>query len=461
MRVAPRLRWDAEAFFSRWAAPLPRPYEVAAANAELSALVRLAAKLPEMSERTILHADMDAFYAAVEQRDDPSLRGKPVIVGGLGKRGVVSTASYEARRFGVHSAMPGAIAHRLCPDGIFVRPRMDVYVRVSQEIREIFSRFTPEIEPLSLDEAFLDVTGSRLLFGDGAAIAREIRRLVELRTQLTVSIGVASSKYVAKVASDLDKPDGLTLVPRGGERAFLRELPIKRLWGAGKVAQSKFERFGLRTIGDVQDFGERSLVAAFGEQAGRHYWRLAHGDDERPVVRGRAAKSISHECTFGDDLVGREHAHAVLLELCEGVGARLRAQRLFAQTLRLKLRFPPFETKTRQLAIDPASAADRVLHELAKQLYDAAVPEDERPIRLLGVAADKLIPQDRVRQGSLFVRRESREERVLDAFDTIRERFGKGSIAHGGIHLRRKPSGPEGHDGSGNEHEETSSGQEP
>ncbi|HMQ24223.1 MAG TPA: DNA polymerase IV, partial [Planctomycetota bacterium] len=228
--------------------------------------------------RTILHADMDAFYAAVEQRDHPEWRGKPVIVGGTSKRGVVATASYEARAFGVHSAQPGTIARRLCPDGIFVAPRMDVYVAVSQRIQAIFADFTPEVEALSLDEAFLDVSASRLVFGDGPAIAQRIRERVRAETGLTISIGVASSKFVAKVASDLDKPDGPVVVAPGDERAFLRPLPAQRLWGAGKRTQALLGAHGIRTIGDVQDLGQASLRSIVGEHAASHFAQLAVGE---------------------------------------------------------------------------------------------------------------------------------------------------------------------------------------
>lgn len=395
-------------------------------------------KLP----RTILHADMDAFYAAVEQRDHPELRGKPVIVGGAGRRGVVSTASYEARRFGVHSAQPGSIARELCPDGIFVAPRMDVYVGVSRQIRSIFEDYTPLVEPLSLDEAFLDVSGSALLFGDGEAIAREIRRRVHAETQLTISIGVASTKYVAKVASDLEKPDGLTVVPRDGERAFLRPLPIKRIWGAGKRTQSRLHELGIRKIGDLQDVGEASLIAMLGESSGRQFWCLANGIDARPVVSERGAKSISHETTFGEDLFGREQASAVLLGLAEGVGSRLRASELVAQTVKLKLRWPPFETVLRQRSLDTPTDDDRVLHRCALELLDkelATTPE--RGIRLLGLGAAALRSTDEgASQAGLFDEGPDKHKsaQALRAMDSIRERFGKGVIGHGAARAPRR-----------------------
>lgn len=399
-----------------------------------------------MTERTILHADMDAFYASVEQRDEPSLRGKAVIVGGLGRRGVVSTASYEARRFGVHSAQPGSIAKRLCPQGVFVPPRMHVYAAISQQIRAIFADYTPLVEPLSLDEAFLDVTGSELLFGDGASIARDIRQRVFEETQLTISIGVASTKYVAKVASDVDKPDGLTVVPRGEEKRFLATLPLARLWGAGKRTQERLHTAGLRNIGDIQGFGEASLVALLGERSGRHFWQLAQGIDPRPVIAERGAKSISHETTFGEDLVGREHASAVLLGLAEGVGSRLRASGLVAGTIKLKLRWPPFETVLRQRSLDVPSDEDRVLHRCALELLDIELKANpQRGIRLLGVGTAQLRPaQAGYRQVGLFDEGPDRQKsaKALRAMDAIRERFGEDSIGHGAARRARNSESP-------------------
>jgi DNA polymerase-4 len=282
--------------------------------------------------RTILHADLDAFYASVEQRDRPELRGKPVIVGSDGPRGVVATCSYEARKFGVHSALPGSIARRRCPQGIFVPPRMRVYVEIARQVRAIFESVTPLVEPLSLDEAFLDVTGSARLFGGGVSIAKKIRADVLAQTQLTISIGVASNKYCAKVASDLDKPDGLTIVPRGGEAEFLAPLPIRRLWGAGPKTQERLESLGLHTIGEVATCEEKRLRRVLGEEGTAHFKRLALGLDDRSVAPSQAPKSISHEQTFGHDLEGDDAAHAVLLALSESVGMRARAQGLQARS---------------------------------------------------------------------------------------------------------------------------------
>ncbi len=381
--------------------------------------------------RTILHGDMDAFYAAVEQRDEPRYRGKPVIVGGLGKRGVVSTASYEARKFGVHSALPMAVARRLCPDGIYVRPRMEVYAAISRTIRATFEEFTPVIEPLSLDEAFLDVTGCRMLFGDGASIAKELKQRVHARTGLRISVGVAQSKFVAKVASDLGKPDGLLVVPPGTEIDFLGRLPVRRLWGAGKKTQARLIQFGMRTIADLQRAGEQSLVAHFGPTMGGHYWRLCRGLDKRPVESARHAKSISHEVTFADDLTDTRECHAVLLELSEGVGRRLRSAALVGRTVKLKLRFPPFETLVRQVKLEVPSDDDLVIHRHARALFDQV--RGGRPVRLLGVGSSDLEEANAARQLGLFDGDRDKGRDVLRAMDEIRDRFGESAIQHGGV----------------------------
>lgn len=370
---------------------------------------------------------MDAFYASIEQRDDPALRGKPVIVGGLGNRGVVSTASYEARRFGVHSAMPTARARRLCPDGIFVVPRMQAYAEASARVRAVFDRYTDLVEPLSLDEAFLDVTGSRRLFGDGPTIAADLRRRVREATDgLTVSVGVASTKFVAKVASDLDKPDGVTVVEPGGEREFLAPLPIARLWGAGPATQKRLADVGIRRIGDLQTRDAASLAASVGPSLAEHLVRLARGDDVRDVVPGRPPKSISHETTFGLDVSDDARLDAVLLKLSEDVGRRLRARGLVAGTLKLKLRFPPFRTVSRQLSLDPPSCEDRVLVDRARELVRRCRRPGE-PVRLIGVGTSDLAPQGRARQAELFGQASTGASEVspIDAtLDAIRDRFG-------------------------------------
>lgn len=374
---------------------------------------------------------MDAFYASIEQRDDPALRGKPVIVGGEGKRGVVATASYEARKFGVRSAMPGGRARALCPQAIFVTPRMDAYAAVSEQVFRIFERYTPLVEPLSLDEAFLDVAGSRALFGDGAAIAARIRADVRGETGLTVSVGVATSKYVAKVASDLRKPDGLVVVPEGGERAFLAPLPVGRLWGAGPVTQKRLLDLGIGTIGDVQRMAFEQLAAAVGGAAAEHYHALAQGLDPREVEPERDAKSISHETTFHDDVRGDEELRRVLLELSEAVGRRLRRHGIRGEVVRLKIRFPPFETHTRQRKLGAPTDDDMAIYRTAKALLHEARP-GSRPVRLIGVGVAELTSGPQPRQASLFDEPQARERsrNLLRAMDAIKDRFGDDAIRH-------------------------------
>jgi DNA polymerase IV len=375
--------------------------------------------------RTVLHADMDAFYAAVEQRDRPELRGKPVVVGGIGPRSVVSTASYEARKFGVRSAMPGAEARRKCPHAIFVAPRMDVYAAVAAEIRAVFESYTDLVEPLSLDEAFLDATASRALFGDGESIARRLKNDVRRKTGLTVSVGVASNKFVAKIASDLRKPDGLVVVPFGSEEAFLDPLPVSRFWGAGAKALERFATLDLRTIGDVRRRSEGDLVAAFGATTARRFFEQARGLDRRPVVPDREAKSIGRETTFETDVVSGDVLRATLLKLCDDVGRRLRADGFAASTIRLKLRDPDFTTRGRQRRVEPTSD-DAAIYKVARDLFDA-LWDKRTGVRLLGVSAASLSTETAV-QGRLFESEDKKGSRVAVAVDRIRERFGKASI---------------------------------
>jgi len=384
---------------------------------------------------------MDAFYAAIEQRDRPELRGKPVIVGGSGKRQVVSTASYEARKFGVHSAMPGVRAKQLCPHGIFVVPRMEVYAAVAAQVREVFGRFTDLVEPLSLDEAFLDVTGSRALFGDGPTIGARIKAEVKGATQLCVSVGVATSKYVAKVASDLRKPDALVVVPPGTERAFLAPLPVSRLWGVGAVTQQHLERAGLRTIGDVQARTEAQLVAAFGKNLGEHLYVLSNGLDLREVETERAAKSIGHEMTFVEDLTSTDEVHETLLQLAEMVGRRLRREGVRGTVVRLKLRHPDFTTLVRQRKVAP-TADDLELYHTARELLHGCW-NGKPGVRLLGVTAASLVGHEVLVQRGLFASLPKKREQVLRAMDAIRDRHGENAVRHGGERRHTTPWGPE------------------
>ncbi len=384
---------------------------------------------------------MDAFYAAIEQRDRPELRGKPVIIGGAGPRQVVSTASYEARKFGVHSAMPGVRAKQLCPHGIFVVPRMEVYEGVSAQVRAVFDGFTDLVEPLSLDEAFLDVTGSRALFGDGETIARAIKHEVLRATGLCVSVGVATSKYVAKVASDLLKPDALVVVPPGEERTFLAPLPVSRLWGVGAVTQQQLERAGLRTIADVQRRSEAELVQAFGQSLGPHLFVLANGLDPRQVESARAARTIGHEMTFAADLTCADEVRDTLLQLSQMVGRRLRREGLRGTVVRLKLRHPDFTTLSRQRKVAP-TADDLELHRTACELL-ASCWSGRPGVRLLGVTAASLVGIDAPVQGALFAAPPKQRDRVLAAMDRIRDRHGEGAVRHG-VRPPTTPWGPDG-----------------
>jgi DNA polymerase-4 len=376
----------------------------------------------------ILHADMDAFYASVEERDRPELAGKPVIVGGPPeKRGVVSAANYVARRYGVHSAMPSATAHRLCPQGVYLPPRIGHYADVSRQIRDIFERFTPLVEPLSLDEAFLDVTGSEHLFGTPADIGRQIKQAVRTELRLVVSVGVAPNKFLAKIASDLKKPDALVVVEADKVQEFLDPLPVERLWGVGKQSSKVFQRLGIHTIGQLRLCPPDVLQARFGS-SGEHLWELAHGRDDRPVVPEREAKSISNETTFERDIRDMEVLQAWLIDLVEQVGWRLRRQGLRGQTVQLKVRFADFSTITRSQTLpEPTDITDE-LWRAADELLRRRLPAGHLPVRLLGMGVSGLDDTGLV-QGMLFDGQQREKQSRADAVaDQIKERFGTGAI---------------------------------
>jgi DNA polymerase-4 len=376
---------------------------------------------------TILHVDLDAFFAAVEQRDRPELRGKPVIVGGgsPGDRGVVSAASYEARRHGVHSAMPLRTAGRLCPDGIFLPVDGRKYQAVSREVMAILRRFTPLVEPISIDEAFLDVTGSRALFGDGESIARQIKLAIHDEAGLTASVGVAVTKLVAKVASDLRKPDGLVVVPPGEEAAFLAPLPITRLWGVGAPTAAALRDYGVTTIGDLAALPPEVLERRFGK-FGAALVDRARGRDHDSVHDPADAKSIGHEHTFDVDTSDREIIERTLLAMAEGVSSRLRASGMKASTIAVKIRDSSFRTITRQRTLPEAT-------DLTEPIWKTAV-ELARPevrglrIRLVGVTASNLGSPDQL---SLFERADGRRRRVVEAVDEVRRRFGERAVTRG------------------------------
>jgi DNA polymerase-4 len=375
---------------------------------------------------------MDAFYASVEQRDRPELRGRPVIVGGVGNRGVVSAASYEARRYGVRSAMPTATARRLCPQGIFLPVRMPHYATVARQIREILLAVTPLVEPLSLDEAFLDVRGHERLLGPAPEIARQIKDRIRSGTGLTASVGVAPNKFLAKLASDHGKPDGLVVVPPDGVAEFLAPLPVGRLWGVGAKGEKRLHALGVRTIGQLAALPERVLADHFGK-TGRHLWELAHGRDERAVTPDREAKSISTETTFPEDVGDRAALRTWLLDLVDELAGRLRKEGVRARTVELKLRSSDFRTWTRSLSLPAATDVTDALWRAALQLFERSVTAEVLPLRLLGVGASNLA-RDGLVQGQLFEDAERRRGEALDqTIDAIRARLGSGAIRRGSL----------------------------
>lgn len=371
---------------------------------------------------------MDAFFAAIAQRDDPSLRGRPVLTGGSGPRGVVSTASYEARVFGCRSAMPMAVARRLCPQAVVVPVPGAAIREASAKLFDILDDVTPMVQPVSVDEAFLDVTGSRRLLGDGETIARSIKARVAGELRLTASVGVAFNKFLAKLASDLNKPDGLTVITRENWRDVLLPLPVSRLWGVGPALQQKLEKQGFRTIGDLHRCSEPDLTRWYGTM-GDHLHRLAHALDDRPVVGDREAKSIGHEQTFHEDIDVPDEVRRVMLGQCEQVARRLRKHALLAGGVSVKIRFGDFQTITRQSSFDPPTDLTDDLWRDARALFDHWAQSHFQPIRLIGVTATRLTAGE---QMGLFTDQQREKRRQLDrALDGITQRFGPRTIHRG------------------------------
>jgi len=384
--------------------------------------------MPSQTNRRIIHLDMDAFYASVEILDNPALRGLPVVVGGNANRGVVCAASYEARKFGVHSALPILTARKLCPDGVFLPVRMARYQEISRRIMEIFQRFTPLVEPLSLDEAFLDVTASQSLMGTAEEIAIQIRALVRETIGLTVSAGVGASKLVAKIASDLNKPDGLTIVPSGQEEAFLAPLPIGRLWGVGPTTRQALALIGVKTIGDLSRMPLAILTAKFGK-AGLMLHESAQGIDHRPVEPEQETKSIGHEETFAEDLRDKKRIEQELLALCLKVGKRARRYGLAGRTVTVKVKYRDFVQVSRSLTLPEPVADDKSLYRTGCLLL-AKTEITLRPIRLLGISLANLVPAEASGQLALFGESQTRRKdcRLYKAIDAISDRYGIGSI---------------------------------
>jgi DNA polymerase-4 len=380
-------------------------------------------------QRQIIHLDMDAFYPSVEVLDHPALKGKPVIVGGGRKRGVVSSASYEARKFGVHSAQPMAEAMRLCPHGVFLPVRMSRYKEVSSKVFEIYQRFTPLLEPLSIDEAFLDVTGSVLLFGDAAEMAATIKEAVLREIGLTVSAGVAPSKFVAKIASDMEKPDGLTVVEPHGVRAFLYPLPISRMWGVGKVTQAALKDLGVHTFGDLSRLPVEVLERRFGAH-GRQMHLLSMGSDEREVVPEHAVKSVGHEETFLEDLEALTDIQREVLSLSEKVARRLRKLALSGKTVTLKVKYCDFTQITRSETLSQFTNDGMTLYGAARGLIEKT-EAGKRPVRLLGVSLS-LLKTCREDQLTLFGPELQEKRRMLNqALDGLQDKHGEGSVRPG------------------------------
>ncbi|MCA1798311.1 MAG: DNA polymerase IV [Xanthomonadaceae bacterium] len=373
----------------------------------------------------LIHMDMDAFYASVEVRERPDLAGLPVVVGGTpGQRGVVAAASYEARRHGVHSAMPMSTALKRCPDLVVLPVRMGLYAEESQRIHRIIERYTPLIEPLSLDEAFLDVRASVKLFGPVPEIAQRIKREIRAELGLTASIGIAPVKFAAKIASDLGKPDGFLVVEPDGLRAFLDPLPVARLWGVGRVGEQTMHRLGLRTIADVAARDAAFMEQHFGKH-GLHLLNLALGIDPRGVVPEREVKSVSNETTFAADIADRDTLRGILLQLTEQVAWRLRNHGLAGRTVQLKARYADFSTYTRAQTLDAPTDSTDVLWQAVAPLLDR-LPRPGAALRLIGMGVSGFDAQESA-QPDLFA--EPPAPRKVDGIaDAIKEKFGKGAV---------------------------------
>ncbi len=379
--------------------------------------------------RAILHVDMDAFFASVEQRDNPELAGQPVVVGGSGARGVVAAASYEVRRFGVHSAMPMREALARCPQAVVVRPRMKRYREVSQQVFAIFEAYTDLVQGLSLDEAFLDVTGSLGLFGGAQAIARQIKQRIRAETGLTASVGVSHNKLLAKLASEMDKPDGLTVIRPEDVEAILDPLPVGRLYGIGSKTAARLESQGLFTLGQLRRAPDSVLWPLFRRETRRIRERAA-GIDDRPVVADSAEKQISSEETFDQDIRDHEELYRRLLQLADRTAARLRARRLKAGQVVVKIRRRDFQTYTRQKSFSPPTQETKLIAGVAAELLRRWFDEQPRvAVRLLGVGVGDLSP---AQQLDLFAAREARGAGRLDeAVDRIRGKYGEAALRRG------------------------------
>lgn len=376
--------------------------------------------------RWIMHVDMDAFFASVEQRDDPALQGKPVIVGGKSRRSVVATASYEARAFGVHSAMPLSQAKRLCPHGCFVAPRFEAYREASDAIHQVMLHYADAYEPISLDEAFLDISGMGNQYPTLGAIGRAIKEEIRSAVHLTASVGIAPNKFLAKMASDMKKPDGLCIIPYSREREVLAPLPVRRLWGVGEVTEKKLLAAGFRTIADIQEAPPEKLSALLGNQ-GTLLKDLSFGIDDRPVVSSRQVKSIGDESTYEYDLTDRQKIDREIAIHSDIVAQRLRRHDLAARTISLKIRFASFKTIMRSLSLEEGTNLQETIDSTCQTLL-SRIPLTEG-IRLIGVTASNLgaplsIP-------SLFSDAEDKRSRAAKAMDSIQQKYGRKALQKG------------------------------
>lgn len=376
----------------------------------------------------ILHVDMDAFFASVAVLDDPSLAGKPLIIGGSEGRGVVSSASYEARRYGVKSAMPVAVALRMCPTAIVVNPPYTRYTEMSRQVMAIFDEITPLVEPLSIDEAFLDVRGARRLWGSPGTIARDLRVRVKEQTGLTCSVGVAATKHVAKMASTISKPDGLLIVAAADTEAFLRPRSVRALWGVGPKAAEALESRGIRIVADVIDAPRPVLDTALGPAMGERIWHLARGIDAREVHTGRVEKSVGHEETFHTDITDTRTLHVELRRLADRVGARLRGQGFEASTISIKVRFSDFTTLSRSRTLPEATSVGQRIGDAAIELFDGI--DRRQAVRLVGVRGEKLRPAS---AAATLWDDDAEWRRVEGALDGATARFGRGAVTRGSL----------------------------
>jgi DNA polymerase-4 len=396
-----------------------------------------------MALRHILHVDLDAFFASVEQRDNPELRGFPVLVGGGGGRGVVAAASYEARMYGVGSAMPMAEALRRCPKAIIVSPRMGRYQEASTAFFSILEDFSPLVEGLSVDEAFVDISGTERLLGSPREVALLIKARVQEEVGLIASVGIAPTKFVAKIASDIRKPDGLCIIEAGNVLSFLHPLPVKRLWGVGAVAQEKLAGMGLHTIGDVANYPQNILEKKFGVGQGSHLCALANGQDPRSVTGGREAVSIGHEQTFSSDQSDIAFIENVLLGQCDRVARRLRRHELRARTVVLKIKYGDFRQVTRRQTLDDPSSDSQVMFQAARTLLSSLPIEHSRGragrVRLCGISAANMEDRNGPRQLGFHEEERAKGERLGDVMDKIKDRFGDSGLTRA---IHTKPSKP-------------------